>query len=207
VSERTVIAVVSDLRKTGLTVEQQILVDEAVMLAMSLQAKADAVEMAYQLERERLEDQRAVWRDQKRVHRMSKDVRGLPKTTPPSPPMINNSTPSPTPDLANAKSIKAPTENPLFEEFWGVYPRKVEKGVARKAWKNALKRATPEEIIAGAKRYAAQRFGQEVEFTKHPGPWLNADRWLDEAPKVVEFASGPKRTWAEIKAEREGSAP
>jgi hypothetical protein len=188
-SERTVIAVVTDLIMSGLTVEQQILVNELALLAADTQRSAD---------------EKRAWRDAKRVQRLSKDC---PKTTPPSPPMINNSTPSPTPDLANAKSIKTPTENPLFEEFWGVYPRKVEKGVARKAWKNALKRATPEEIIAGAKRYAAQRFGQEVEFTKHPGPWLNADRWLDEAPKVIEFASGPKRTWAEIKAEREGSAP
>jgi hypothetical protein len=161
------------------------------MLVSSLQARADA-------EKERREQDAA----RKRASRMSRTVQD---TTPPSPPMINNSTPSPTPDLAKAKSLKPPTENPLFEEFWGVYPRKVEKGVARKAWKNALKRATPEEIIAGAKRYAALKL--DLEFTKHPGPWLNADRWLDEAPKVIEFASGPKRTWAEIKAEREGSAP
>jgi hypothetical protein len=32
---------------------------------------------------------------------------------------------------------------------------------------------------------------------------LNADRWLDEGQKVVDF-SGPKRSWAEQKAEREG---
>jgi hypothetical protein len=73
--------------------------------------------------------------------------------------------------------------------------------VARKAWKNALKRATAEEIIAGAKRYAALKL--DLEFTKHPGPWLNADRWLDEGPKVVDFG-GPKRSWAEIQAEKEG---
>jgi hypothetical protein len=188
-SERTVMAVVSDLIRSGLTVEQSIWVNELVMLVSSLQARADA-------EKERREQDAS----RKRASRMSRTVQDTP---PPSPPMINNSTPSPTPDLAKAKSIKTPTENPLFEEFWGVYPRKVEKGVARKAWKNALKRATPEEIIAGAKRYAALKL--DLEFTKHPGPWLNADRWLDEAPKVIEFASGPKRTWAEIKAEREGS--
>jgi hypothetical protein len=190
-SERTVMEVVFDIRKHCQTVELSILVDELVMLVAGLQAKADA-------ERERREsnrDRMASVRAHKRCV----------QNTPPSPPMINNSTPSPTPDLAKAKSLKPPTENPLFEEFWGVYPRKVEKGVARKAWKNALKRATPEEIIAGAKRYAALKL--DLEFTKHPGPWLNADRWLDEAPKVIEFASGPKRTWAEIKAEREGSAP
>jgi hypothetical protein len=116
-------------------------------------------------------------------------------TPSPSPPMINNSTPLSSPP-------KIPSENPLFEEFWKVYPRKVEKGVARKAWRNALKRATAEEIIAGAKRYAALKL--DLEFTKHPGPWLNADRWLDEGPKVEPLSIVPKRTWAEQRAEREG---
>jgi hypothetical protein len=201
-SERTIIAVVTDLIRSGLTVEQQILVNELVIVGAELQAKASY----FAGFNSGMEEAEAI-RKTKDRDRMRSARSERSEQSPPSPPMINNSTPSPTPDLANAKSLKTPTENPLFEEFWGVYPRKVEKGVARKAWKNALKRATPEEIIAGAKRYAAQRFGQEVEFTKHPGPWLNADRWLDEAPKVVEFASGPKRTWAEIKAEREGSAP
>jgi hypothetical protein len=188
-SERTVMEVVSDIRKHCQTVELSILVDELVLLVAKTQADAD---------------RRAVNRERMRAKRaaLCSTVQHCAAQTPPSPPMINNSTPSPIPDLAKAKSIKTPTENPLFEEFWGVYPRKVEKGVARKAWKNALKRATPEEIIAGAKRYAALKL--DLEFTKHPGPWLNADRWLDEAPKVIEFASGPKRTWAEIKAEREG---
>jgi hypothetical protein len=184
--KRTIMAVVSDLLKTGTTVEQQILINE-LALAVANEQRAN--------------DTREQWREAKRVQRLSKDS---PKTTPPpSPPMINNSTPpTPSPDLAKAKSIpQNPPENPLFEEFWRVYPRKVEKGVARKAWRNAVKRATAEEIIAGAKRYAALKL--DLEFTKHPGPWLNADRWLDEGQKVVDF-SGPKRSWAEQKAEREG---
>jgi hypothetical protein len=144
---------------------------------------------------------RAHDRERQARHR-SRDVTlcHVTNVTPPplSPPMINNSTPPiPTPKL----SVKPP-ENPLFEEFWKVYPRKVGKGEARKAWIGAIKRATPEEIIAGAKRYAATK--PDPEYTKHPGPWLNADRWLDEGSKVIEFA-GPRRTWAEIKAEREGS--
>jgi hypothetical protein len=198
-SERTIIAVVSDLIKSGLTVEQQILVNELVIVGAELQAKASY----FAGFNSGMEEAEAI-RKTKDRDRMRSARSERSEQPPPSPPMINNSTPSPTPDLAKAKSLKTPTENPLFEEFWGVYPRKVEKGVARKAWKNAVKRATPEEIIAGAKRYAALKL--DLEFTKHPGPWLNADRWLDEGPKVVEFA-GPRRTWAEIKAEREGSAP
>jgi hypothetical protein len=154
-TNRTIIAVVSDLINTGLTVEQQILVNE---LALARAAETRSYE-----------------RDRKRAYRerMSRDSRD----NTPSPPMINNSTPS-TPDLAKAKSVKSPSPEGLFEEFWSVYPRKVGKGEAKKAFRNALKRATAEEIVAGAKRYAASK--PDPAYTKHPGPWLNADRWLDE---------------------------
>jgi hypothetical protein len=183
-SERTVMEVVSDIRKHCQTVELSILVDELVILVAKTQADADAREA-----------NRAAWRERKRK---SREVTGSHVTSSPSPspPMINNSS---TPLSSPPKIL---SENPLFEEFWKVYPRKVEKGVARKAWRNALKRATAEEIIAGAKRYAALKL--DLEFTKHPGPWLNADRWLDEGPKVEPLSIVPKRTWAEQRAEREG---
>src|SRR3990167_3618163 len=82
-----------------------------------------------------------------------------------------------------------------FDEFWAVYPRKIGKGGARKSHRNALKRATAVEILAGAKRYAATK--PDPQFTKHASTWLNADCWLDEQ-NVVEFRNPPKRTWAEI---------
>src|SRR5690606_19428118 len=46
-------------------------------------------------------------------------------------------------------------EADAFDEFWAAYPRRVGKGAARKAWAKATKKAAPEEIIAGARRYAA----------------------------------------------------
>jgi hypothetical protein len=186
VSERTVMEVVSDIRKHCQTVELSILVDELVILVAKTQADADARKA-----------ERLAWRERQQRHRMSRDVTGCHVTSPsPSPPMINNSS---TPLSSSSNPV---SENPLFEEFWRVFPRKVGKGAARKCWRNALKRATAEEIIAGAKRYAALKL--DLEFTKHPGPWLNADRWLDEGPKAPEVGIFPKRTWAEQRAEREG---
>jgi hypothetical protein len=177
-TERTIIAVVSDLIKTGLTVEQQILVNE---LALARAAETRSYE-----------------RDRKRAYRerMSRDNRD---NTPspsfsPTPPIT-----TPTPDLANAKSVKTPFPESLFEDFWSIYPRKVGKGEAKKAFRNALKRATAEEIIAGAKRYAASK--PDPEYTKHPGPWLNADRWLDEPErKPGAVLTGP---WKPVAPEPE----
>jgi hypothetical protein len=163
-TERNLMAVVTDLIKTGLSVEQQILVNELALIVADEQRAAD---------------ERAKWKESKRVQRLSKDC---PKTPPSSPPMINNSTPSPTSDLAKAKSVKHPSECSFFKEFWEVFPRKIGKGAARKAFRNALNRASGEEIVAGAKRYRPK----DLEFCKHPATWLNADCWLDEPDRVPQ---------------------
>jgi hypothetical protein len=140
-----------------------------------------------------------------RKHRNACNVTDV--TPPPlSPPMINNSTPPiPTP-----KTIKSTTDEPLFEGFWAVYPRKVGKGAALKAYRHALKRASHAEIAAGAKRYAASK--PDPQYTAHASTWLNADRWLDEPDRkpgasVVGFhkefkpePEGPKVTEEERQA-------
>lgn len=68
-----------------------------------------------------------------------------------------------------------------FDEFWSVYPKKVKKDAARKAWIAAVKRAgSARAIVEGATRYACSRRGQDSKFTAHPTSWLNDGRWADE---------------------------
>ena len=69
--------------------------------------------------------------------------------------------------------------SPEFEAFWATYPRKEAKRQAWKAWGQAVKRATPEAITAGADRYASDPNRSE-QYTKHGATWLNADGWDDE---------------------------
>jgi hypothetical protein len=70
-----------------------------------------------------------------------------------------------------------------FDRFWSVYPRRVAKEAAAKAFTAALKRGIePETLITGAQRYAVERAGQEPRYTKHPATWLNGGCWEDEAP-------------------------
>ena len=71
------------------------------------------------------------------------------------------------------------TSSNKFDDFWSVYPRKVGKRDAERAYARALKVATSEEILEGAKRYAKDpnRVG---EFTAHPATWLNRGSWGDE---------------------------
>ena len=69
-----------------------------------------------------------------------------------------------------------------FAEFWTAYPRKVGKLDAERAWDTAIRRgADPAEIIAAAELYARAKSGEDPQYTKHPGPWLRAGRWMDEA--------------------------
>ena len=89
-----------------------------------------------------------------------------------------------------------------FNQFWVIYPRREAKRAALKAFKHALNRAGVEDILAGAKRYEAECRGREKQYIKQPTTWLNADCWLDEQQKVVEFRNPPKRTWAEIQADK-----
>lgn len=67
-----------------------------------------------------------------------------------------------------------------FETWWKSYPRRVDKGRARKAYATAAKKAPVEQLLAAAINYAASRAGQDPKFTKHPTTWLNAESWLDE---------------------------
>ncbi|WP_461004592.1 hypothetical protein [Trueperella pyogenes] len=67
-----------------------------------------------------------------------------------------------------------------FETFWAAYPAKKGKRRAYEAWKKALKRATPETIITGAKAYAAWCTHNPTVSTKYPEGWLSASRWEDD---------------------------
>ena len=84
-----------------------------------------------------------------------------------------------------------------FNEFWSVYPKKADKRAALKAFKSALKRASLEVIISGARKYAADP-NREDRFTKNPATWLNADAWENESlpSKITNLkppAEGPGR--------------
>lgn len=76
-----------------------------------------------------------------------------------------------------------------FLEFWNVYPRKIDKTKAFRAFKSALKRAKFEDILAGAIAYRNDPT-RNPDFTKYPASWLNADSWENAAtlPEVRQAA-------------------
>lgn len=73
-----------------------------------------------------------------------------------------------------------------FDEFWAVYPRKVGKFAAAKAYVRARKHASQEQILAGVDRYLRNRPGY-ADWC-HPTTWLNQGRWLDEADQIPQLS-------------------
>ena len=68
-----------------------------------------------------------------------------------------------------------------FEQFWSVYPRKVGKANAKKAWDNKV---TSDQIIKDIAFNVEQRILQgewsDVRFIPHPATYLNGARWQDD---------------------------
>lgn len=79
-----------------------------------------------------------------------------------------------------------------FEDFWDLYPRKVSKKDARRAWERAVTIELPAVIIMGLKRQTAYLQSRPVEFRPHAATWLNGERWEDEVQ--VSITTPPKQT-------------
>jgi hypothetical protein len=94
---------------------------------------------------------------------------------------------------STSTSISKETET-LFDQFWNLYPKKVGKPSARKAYERALRRDEPETISAGATAYATARRGEPVRYTKNPATWLNDDGWNDETIADKTPSSSPQNS-------------
>lgn len=71
---------------------------------------------------------------------------------------------------------------PDFEEFWSTYPKKVGKGAALRAWRNAQTKPEINELCdIIAKQSSSPAFTKENgQYIPHPATWLNQRRWEDE---------------------------
>jgi hypothetical protein len=72
------------------------------------------------------------------------------------------------------------TSSAEFDKFWVVYPRKVNKGLAMKAWEKAASKAAPALIIAAVEAWKVSKDFPDDEFIPHASSWLNGERWTDE---------------------------
>lgn len=92
--------------------------------------------------------------------------------------------PIPNPSPTHTSDARAAT----FDDFWKMYPKKVGRGQAIKAWKAATKKAQPADIILALRSQLpsmAMQRRNDGDFRPNPATWLNGERWTDEIPGVT----------------------
>lgn len=107
------------------------------------------------------------------------------------------------PIIEPINTLSSASARKQFDQFWSLYPHKVGKPVAEKAFFKALKRSTFEEIISGLRRYIAKT---DDRAWCNPSTFLNQDRWGDipaETPQkqVQNFSNKSPRSMGEAAVE------
>lgn len=92
-----------------------------------------------------------------------------------------------TEDKSSTRTADADAE---FAQWYAAYPRKIDKGHARTAFKAARKKTSLETLVAATEQFALHSRGTDVKFLAYPATWLTGERWEDEAPQQSVVA-GP----------------
>jgi hypothetical protein len=87
------------------------------------------------------------------------------------------------------KNKQENTADDSFDTFWLLYPKRIAKADALKAWKQATKKKTPDELIALTKAYSESKL-PDMTYIPYPASWLN--KGLYEAVEVQENKPLPK---------------
>ena len=88
-------------------------------------------------------------------------------------------------------------EDPYFWLCWQMYPRKIDKDRARRAWKKlSPARAMVNAILEGLRSWKKCDQWQEERFIPHPTTWLNGQRW--EATPPAGRAAPPEPPEREV---------
>jgi hypothetical protein len=85
---------------------------------------------------------------------------------------------------ARGPRASAPREPTGFPEFWALYPAKVGKQAALKAWPKAVRSAggDPLQIVLGLK---TRLHLFNTDFIPNPATWLNQGRWDDDPETLL----------------------
>lgn len=93
-------------------------------------------------------------------------------------------------------------ENNGFAEFWELYPRKIAKSAAQKAWRSLrLGDSVKGQVLADLhRRLAGEWSGKDKQYIPHPTTYLHQRRWEDEVEDtaqdtVQDDTVGPFGAW------------
>ena len=98
-------------------------------------------------------------------------------------PVVTHDLPVRTPVSTNTKEDTKDIYTEDFEDFWKIYPRRVNKFQTFVKWKKTIKDIPPKKLLVFTVRFAEkmQRENTENKYIAHPSTWLNQKRYLDFA--------------------------
>ena len=91
-------------------------------------------------------------------------------------------------DLTDVPDILSPEEQ-MFNEFWKLYPKKVDKKGALRSFKRVkgLKKEYPAMLEALNRELASEQWNRNNgQYIPHPTTWLNQERWKSVPVNTVE---------------------
>ena len=100
-----------------------------------------------------------------------------------APPLVRNANTNLVSNNLGSKpytSSKDDEVNYYFDQLWEMYPRKVGKGQARKAYVAASKKIDFFDLLPKLEAYVATLNGKDKQYMPHLATWLNGERWADE---------------------------
>jgi DNA-binding MarR family transcriptional regulator len=100
-----------------------------------------------------------------------------------APPLVRNANTNLVSNNLGSKpytSSKDDEVNYYFDQLWEMYPRKVGKGQARKAYVAASKKIDFFDLLPKLEAYVATLDGKDKQYMPHLATWLNGERWADE---------------------------
>jgi hypothetical protein len=94
------------------------------------------------------------------------------------------------------KETSKKTSDEKFDEFWKLYPKKIAKADALKAWIKATKKKPVDELLKLTKAYSEGKL-PELTYIPYPASWLNKE--LYESVEITENKPLPKPIFGRIK--------
>ena len=100
-----------------------------------------------------------------------------------APPLVRNANTNLVSNNLGSKpytSSKDDEVNYYFDQLWEMYPRKIGKGQARKAYVAASKKIDFFDLLPKLEAYVATLDGKDKQYMPYLATWLNGERWADE---------------------------
>ena len=101
---------------------------------------------------------------------------------------LRGATTAPKPNRTEKEPSCSPNGK-AFDRWWQLYPKKVNKQNAIKAWKAHTKKTTPAQIIEATRRQLAtpdSALTRDAQYIPYPASWLNAGSYDNETVETQE---------------------